>query len=126
VAEDGSGATKAGISAEKVAQVVRERGELPLQQVLRCRVRYFSDGVAIGSRGFVVDAKEYFLPYSDFPWFREARVEQILDVVLLHGNHLLWPQLDVDLCLDALAESETFPLVYAYSRSCIIAGEAGQ
>jgi hypothetical protein len=61
----------------------------------------------------LVDAKEYFLPYSDFPWFRAARVEQILDVVLLHGNHLHWPQLDVDLCLDSLAEPETFPLVYA-------------
>ena len=33
--------------------MVRERGELPLQQVLRCRVRYFSDGMAIGSRGCV-------------------------------------------------------------------------
>jgi hypothetical protein len=53
VAENGTAAAKAGISAEKVAQVVRERGELPLQQVLRCRVRYFSDGMAIGSRGFV-------------------------------------------------------------------------
>jgi hypothetical protein len=42
-----------GISVEQVEQVVRERGELPLRQVLRCRVRYFSDGVAIGSKAFV-------------------------------------------------------------------------
>jgi len=55
VSENDSAATKSGISAEKVAQVVSERGELPLQQVLRCRVRYFSDGVAIGSRAFVND-----------------------------------------------------------------------
>jgi putative transposase len=51
-AESGA-AAQAGISPEKVAEVVRKRGELPLQQVLRCRVRYFSDGVAIGSRTFV-------------------------------------------------------------------------
>jgi REP element-mobilizing transposase RayT len=53
VAEHAGMAEKAGISPETVAKVVRERGELPLQQVLRCRVRYFSDGVAIGSRTFV-------------------------------------------------------------------------
>ena len=46
-------ALQPGISTKKVEQIVRERGELPLQDVLRCRVRYFSDGVAIGSKAFV-------------------------------------------------------------------------
>jgi hypothetical protein len=33
---------------------VREGGgKLTRAQLLRCRVRYFSDGVAIGSRGFI-------------------------------------------------------------------------
>ena len=49
-----SGATlRPGLSVEQVEQIVKERGELPLQDVLRCRVRYFSDGVAIGSKAFV-------------------------------------------------------------------------
>jgi len=56
--------------------------------------------------------KEYFLPYTDFPWFRAARVEQILNVELLHGEHLHWPDLDVDLSLDSLAQPEAFPLIY--------------
>lgn len=60
----------------------------------------------------LVNDHEYFLPYQDFPWFQQAKVEQILDVELLHGNHLHWPQLDVDLCLDSLAEPEAFPLIY--------------
>ena len=42
-----------GLTVETVAQVVKERGKLPLHEVLRCRVRYFSDGVAIGSKEFV-------------------------------------------------------------------------
>ena len=42
-----------GISAEQVEQVIRERGEFSLRQVLRCRVRYFSDGVAIGDKAFI-------------------------------------------------------------------------
>ena len=61
----------------------------------------------------LVEDKEYFLPYKDFPWFQNATVGQILDVQLLHGNHLHWPTLDVDLCLDSLAQPEAFPLIYS-------------
>ncbi len=31
----------------------RDKGKLPLASVLRCRVRYFSDGAVLGSRAFV-------------------------------------------------------------------------
>jgi hypothetical protein len=60
----------------------------------------------------LVEDKEYFLPYEDFPWFRNATVDQISNVQLLHGDHLHWPALDVDLCLDSLSKPETFPLIY--------------
>ncbi|MGO8688604.1 MAG: DUF2442 domain-containing protein [Thermoguttaceae bacterium] len=55
--------------------------------------------------------KEYFLPYQDFPWFRDARLSAILEVELLHGFHLHWPKLDVDLDLAALERPQEFPLV---------------
>ena len=60
----------------------------------------------------LVENKEYFLPYDDFPWFRKATVDQILNVELLHPDHLYWPALDVDLCIDSLAEPGRFPLIY--------------
>jgi hypothetical protein len=60
----------------------------------------------------LVEDQEYFLPYEDFPWFRKATVDQILNVELLHGDHLHWPDLDVDLSLDSLAQPELFPLIY--------------
>jgi hypothetical protein len=41
------------VTAAAVAQVIAERGALSLAQALRCRVRYFSDGVALGNRAFV-------------------------------------------------------------------------
>ncbi len=44
---------RAGLSREAVAKVWREGGKLSLQQLLRCRVRYFTDGLAIGSSEFV-------------------------------------------------------------------------
>ena len=39
--------------AKAQAVVEQEKGELSLQERLRCRIRYFSDGVILGSREFV-------------------------------------------------------------------------
>ncbi len=46
-------AERVGLSRESVANVWAEGGKLSLAQLLRCRVRYFSDGVAIGTESFV-------------------------------------------------------------------------
>jgi hypothetical protein len=60
-----------------------------------------------------VGEKEYFLPYEKFPWFKDAKVGELLDVELLHGFHLHWPKLDVDLEVASLDDSERFPLSYS-------------
>ena len=44
---------RAGISREEVAKVFQAGGKLTLAQLLRCRVRYLSDGLAIGSASFI-------------------------------------------------------------------------
>ncbi|MFP4156792.1 MAG: transposase [Opitutales bacterium] len=50
----GAGSEDAGrISAERVEQIIRSRGKVPLQELLRVRVRYFGDGLALGSRAFM-------------------------------------------------------------------------
>ncbi len=56
--------------------------------------------------------KEYFLSYEDFPWFREAKVADILNVELAHETHLYWPALNVDLCIESLKHPEQFPLIF--------------
>lgn len=55
--------------------------------------------------------REFFLAYEQFPWFREAKVSDILDVRLESPEHLYWPALDVDLSLSILQEPERYPLV---------------
>jgi REP element-mobilizing transposase RayT len=45
--------TRAGISRAQVEKVWKGGGELTPAQLLRCRVRYFTDGLVIGSVGFV-------------------------------------------------------------------------
>ena len=57
-----------------------------------------------------VAGREYFLPYADYPWFRDARVSDLVNVELLHGVHLHWPSLDVDLAVDSLEDPERYPL----------------
>jgi REP element-mobilizing transposase RayT len=42
-----------GISEKRVQHVMAKKGRLTRWESLRCRVRYFTDGVAVGSRAFV-------------------------------------------------------------------------
>ena len=68
----------------------------------------------ISAHGFwlLIGEREYFLPFDVHPWFREAKVSQILNVDLLHGQHLHWPDLDIDIELNSLIEPEKYPLIY--------------
>jgi hypothetical protein len=59
-----------------------------------------------------VKGKEYFLPFENFPWFKKAKISEIYSVKLLHGRHLRWPKLDVDLELESLANPEKYPHIY--------------
>jgi hypothetical protein len=67
----------------------------------------------IGAHGLwlLVKGGEYFLPYEDFPWFKDAKVGDVLHVRLLHETHLYWPKLDIDLSLKSVQEPEAYPLV---------------
>jgi len=59
----------------------------------------------------LIKDREYFLDFETYPWFREAKVDQIFNVELLHGHHLFWNELDVDLDVESLDEPERFPLI---------------
>ena len=68
----------------------------------------------ISIHGFwiLVQDKEHFLSFDEFPWFREAGISQIHNVKLLRRKHLHWPELDVDLELECLEFPEKYPLKY--------------
>lgn len=58
---DGEGSpVRPGFTAEQVQQALREGGRLPLSAALRCRVRYFSDGLAMGGTAFVQSVFERY------------------------------------------------------------------
>jgi len=59
-----------------------------------------------------IKSREYFLPFVEFPWYREAKIAEIMDVKLINGHHLFWEKLDIDLELASLADPQKYPLVY--------------
>ena len=60
----------------------------------------------------LVKGKEYFLKYKDYPWFKNQTIKSIQNVKLLHGYHLYWPKLDVDLEIDNFENPEKYPMKY--------------
>lgn len=67
--------------------------------------------VSVPDHGIWLNAggKEYVLPYAEFPWFRNARPGQLNHIQFLHGRHLFWPELDIDLDLDCISNPGNYP-----------------
>ena len=55
--------------------------------------------------------QELFLSFGKFPWFKDAPVSAILRVEWFEPDHLYWPDLDVDLCVESIEHPERFPLI---------------
>ena len=67
----------------------------------------------ISAHGFwlLVESRELFVPFDQFPWFKDAPVGKLLRVVLPRPGHLHWPDLDVDLAVESIEHPERYPLV---------------
>ncbi len=59
----------------------------------------------------LLDGEELLVPFADFPWFRQATIEQLSAVEWPSPDHLYWPQLDVDLSVESIRNPAAFPLV---------------
>ena len=67
----------------------------------------------VSTHGFwiLIDDRELFVPFEQFPWFKDVPVDKILKVELPVPDHLYWPELDVDLAVESIRHPEQFPLV---------------
>jgi len=67
----------------------------------------------ISQHGFrlLICGRELFVPFLEFPRFKNASVGSILNVELPHPQHLYWPDLDVDLSVESIEHPERFPLI---------------
>jgi hypothetical protein len=69
---------------------------------------------SIENQGFwlLVDEHEYFVPFADYPAFYDATVAQIYNVARLSPEQFHWPDLDVDIELEALKHLDRFSLIF--------------
>jgi hypothetical protein len=67
----------------------------------------------ISQHGFwiLMEERELFVPFREFPWFRNATIDSILKVEMPHPRHLYWPDLDIDLAVESIEHPERFPLL---------------
>jgi hypothetical protein len=67
----------------------------------------------VSPHGFwlLVEQREYFVAFRDFPWFRDATIAELTRVQLPSPHHLYWPDLDVDLAVESLDHPERYPLM---------------
>jgi len=55
---------------------------------------------------------EYFVAFSDYPAFKNVPVDQIFNLQSTGNTQLRWPDIDVDIEIEALENPERFPLLY--------------
>lgn len=61
---------------------------------------------------FLIEDKEYFVPFAEYPVFRQATIENIYDYIILSPKQIYWKTLDCDIELDALEKPWQFTLIY--------------
>jgi hypothetical protein len=68
----------------------------------------------ISAKGFwlLVENREYFVPFADYPVFKSATIDQIFNFKRIGPRQYHWHDLDADVELDALEQPEQFPLLY--------------
>ena len=59
----------------------------------------------------LVENEELFVPFDRYPDFRHATVEEIYNFKHVDED-FHWPDLDIDIDLEALRHPERFPLIY--------------
>ena len=67
----------------------------------------------VSNKGFwlLLGDEELFVAYTDFPWFKQATIEQITTIEWPSADHLYWPLLDVDLSVASIRDPALFPLI---------------
>jgi len=67
----------------------------------------------VSTHGFwvMLGGEELFVPFAQFPWFKDAPIAKLTNVERPQQHHLYWPDLDIDLAVESIRHPEKFPLV---------------
>ncbi|MDR1883825.1 MAG: DUF2442 domain-containing protein [Prevotella sp.] len=84
---------------KKISKQNTERTSVSVRSIL-------PDGIFISVYG-----KDYYLSFERLPWFKHAKVSEIINVSMMGKNAIRWEDLDVDLEIESLMYPERYPLV---------------
>jgi hypothetical protein len=86
-----------------------------MRSVRRGKSTFNAEVTNVSSHGLwvLLDARELFLSFDLFPWFREAPIGKVTRLDRPSPGHLYWPDLDVDLAVESIEHPDRFPLVSA-------------
>ena len=76
---------------------------IPISAETTCFIGSFPDGIAV-----IVNGKEYFLRFTDFPWFEYCNTAELRDVTSDRWG-VYWKSLDIDLSIESIENPERFP-----------------
>ncbi len=67
----------------------------------------------VSEHGFwlLLETEELFVPFAEFPWFKNVSISKLANVQRPQPHHLRWPDLDVDLAVDSIRDPKKFPLI---------------
>ncbi len=60
--------------------------------------------------------KELFMPYDEFPWFKDQPVKVIYNVEEPSAGHFYWPDIDVDLSEKIIESPSHYPGKSSHSK----------
>jgi len=61
---------------------------------------------------FLLDNKEYFIPFKEYPQLKRLSIQDILKVRFSPPDHIYWENYDIDIEISALENPKKFKLVY--------------
>lgn len=59
----------------------------------------------------LMNDREFFLPFEEFPWFRDATVSEIHNVRLESDSELHWPALNIRLPVTSIGIPTLIPVM---------------
>lgn len=67
-----------------------------------------------------VGGKEYYLSHDRYPWFRNAKVSDVLDVTYRTRIRCVGTQFDVDLEIDSIIHPERYPITFLLEDTALV------
>ena len=77
---------------------------MPILADTTCFIGAFPEGIAV-----VVNGREFFLRFKDYPWFEYCSVAELRDMTSDRWG-VYWNSVDIDLSIESLETPERFPV----------------